>query len=506
MQIEKSFTLHPFVFSFLPFLIIFIFNISQFRPIDLFFPTLLGLIPTTILWIALTFFFKNTNKSGLIVSVTVLSFFLYGHIFERFNEIIPSWGIPHIIFLTPFLLIIIMCFSYCLKTTRKLNNVTFILNVMSITLIAVSAIPLISHDFNPQYDFNDDISISTEFVLSDNLEKYPDIYYIILDSYAGEEILNDSFNYDNDEFINFLDSNGFHILKQTTSNYPISFLSISSALNMQYVNFLTEEVGIESRDRTLAYNLFHNNRLMQLFESNGYSTVNFNSSWGPTVALEIADQNLCTQEVFLSELYIVVMSMSMLKPVYVDLFLPTDRERVTCVFSELPELQFQTEKPLFVFGHIMLPHGPYVWGPNGEHKKINTLNKLEVVEDKQGYIDQLIFTNKMVQEMIEKIIKNDKRSEIIIIQSDHGTNYMLLDWKNPTEQMQYERLSNINYIMLPDVNDNLLEDTLTPVNVFRVLLNNYFNTDFKLLEDRVYYSGYQKPYNFTDITHIFQDP
>ena len=198
--------------------------------------------------------------------------------------------------------------------------------------------------------------------------------------------------------------------------------------------------------------------------------------------------------------------MSMLKPVYVDLFLPDDRDRVTCVFSELPELQFQTEKPLFVLGHIMLPHGPYVWGPNGEYKKIDTLNKLEVVEDKQGYIDQLIFTNKMVQEMIEKIIKNDKRSEIIIIQSDHGTNYISMDWENPTEQMQYERLSNINYIMLPDVNDNLLEDTLTPVNVFRVLLNNYFNTDFKLLEDRVYYSGYQKPYNFTDITYIFQDP
>ena len=225
-----------------------------------------------------------------------------------------------------------------MKTTRKLNNVTFILNVMSITLIAVSSISLITYDFNPQYDFKDDISISTKFVLSDNLEKYPDIYYIILDAYAGKEILNDSFNYNNDEFINFLDSNEFHISKQTTSNYPISFLSISAALNMQYVNFLTEEVGIESRDRTLAYNLFHNNRLMQLFESNGYSTVNFNSSWGPTVELEIADQNLCTQEVFFSELYVGVMSMSMLKPVYVDLFLPDDRDRVTCVFSELPEL------------------------------------------------------------------------------------------------------------------------------------------------------------------------
>jgi hypothetical protein len=503
---QKSFTLHPFLFTFSPILFLFIANVEQLYPIDLFLPTFLVLLPAIVLWIALTFFFKNTNKSGLIVSLTVLSFFSYGRIFKIFSESFPSFDIPHWIFLIPFLLIIILSFLYCLKTTRTLNNVTPILNVISITLIVFLSIPLITYDFFPQYDFKDDISISTEFILSDNLDTYPDIYYIILDEYGGAEILNDSFNYNNHEFINFLDSNGFHILKQTTSNYPISFLSISSALNMQYVNFLTEEVGIESKDRRLAYDLFHNNRLMQLFESNGYSTVNFNSGWGPTKALKIADQNLCTTTSFLnSEFFVSLMINSMLNPVHVDLFLPIVRERVTCAFSELPELQFQTEKPLFVLAHIMLPHGPYVWGPNGEYQKINTLSNLEVVEDKEGYVDQLIFTNKMVQEMLKKIIENDKRSEIIIIQSDHGV-AIPMDWEKPTEQMQYERLSNINYIMLPDVNDNLLEDALTPVNVFRVLLNTYFNTDFKLLEDRVYYSGYIKPFNFTEITHLFQDP
>ena len=192
--------------------------------------------------------------------------------------------------------------------------------------------------------------------------------------------------------------------------------------------------------------------------------------------------------------------------IYVDLFLPSDRERVLCIFSEMPEIQFESKKPIFVFAHIMLPHGPYIWGPNGEHKKIDSLSVLDIEESKKGYLDQLTFTNKMVQEMIEKIIDEKKRPKIIIIQSDHGTTFPM-DWKNPTEKMKHDRLTNINYILLPDKNKNSLYNTMTPVNTFRVLFNDYFNTNFEILEDRIFFSvrPYSTPYNFIDVTHLFRD-
>ena len=192
----------------------------------------------------------------------------------------------------------------------------------------------------------------------------------------------------------------------------------------------------------------------------------------------------------------------MLKPIYVDLFFPPDRERLLCIFSELPEIQFESEKPIFVFAHIMLPHPPYAWGPNGEHKKVDAVVFAGAEEDKKGYVDQLIFTNKMVQEMIEKIIDEKKRPKIIIIQSDHGATAG--KYKTGPE-WRYDRLSNINYILLPDKNENPLYNTMTPVNTFRVLFNDYFNTNFEVLEDRIFFSEYEKPYNFIDVTHLFRD-
>lgn len=501
-----SFPFHPFLFALLPTLVLFIGNINQLYLEDLALPFLFILISTILLWVGFKFFFKSSTKSGLLVSLIVILFFSYGIIFNQLKLRITDFQISHEIFLIPFLAIFILGFLYCLKTKRKLNNITTILNVVTITLIAISSAQLITYDFNPYYIFEDDVDTSTKFHLTDNLDEFPDIYYIILDGYAGSEILNDTLDYDNSEFINFLNTNGFNTPLETQTNYNLTFLALSSSLNMQYVNFYADEVGIDSKDRRLAYNHLHNNRVMQILESNGYLTINFDSNFGATNAIKTANQNLCEQTPFFnSGLFTMVLGNSMLQPIYVDLFLPNDRERILCIFSELPKIQFQSEKPIFVLSHIVLPHGPYIWGPNGEHKKIDTLSKIDIEYEKQGYLDQLKFTNKMAQEMIEKIIDEKKRPKIIIIQSDHGF-ALYMDWENTTEKMMHDRMSNINYILLPDKNENFPYDTMTPVNTFRVLFNTYFDTNFEVLEDRIFYSGYGKPYNFTDITHLFKDP
>ena len=45
-----------------------------------------------------------------------------------------------------------------------------------------------------------------------------------------------------------------------------------------------------------------------------------------------------------------------------------------------------------------------------------------------------------------------------------------------------------------------LYDGITPVNIFRVVFNRYFGAQYKLLEDKSYYSTADKPYDFMDAT------
>ena len=72
----------------------------------------------------------------------------------------------------------------------------------------------------------------------------PDIYYIILDDYAGIQSLKQNFNFDNTEFYDQLSKKGFFVSSNSFSNYPFTILSIPSSLNMQYLDFNSNEIEL----------------------------------------------------------------------------------------------------------------------------------------------------------------------------------------------------------------------------------------------------------------------
>ena len=63
-------------------------------------------------------------------------------------------------------------------------------------------------------------------------------------------------------------------------------------------------------------------------------------------------------------------------------------------------------------------------------------------------------------------------------------------------------MSIFNAYYLPDQNTDLIYDSITPVNSFRLILNAHFNANYELLEDKSYFSDYVHPHNFTDVTEI----
>ncbi len=93
---------------------------------------------------------------------------------------------------------------------------------------------------------------------------------------------------------------------------------------------------------------------------------------------------------------------------------------------------------------------------------------------------------------------------IIIIQGDHGTPTLLggggLNWKNITDDSITERMSIFTAYYFPNLESELIYDTITPVNTFRLVMNNYLNGHYELLEDKMYFSNYQNQLNFTDVT------
>jgi hypothetical protein len=81
----------------------------------------------------------------------------------------------------------------------------------------------------------------------------------------------------------------------------------------------------------------------------------------------------------------------------------------------------------------------------------------------------------MLIPVLEGIFKNSKYPPIIILQGDHG---MSVDTRDKI----------LNAIYMPDGGMENLYPSISPVNTFRVIFNNYFGTDLPLLEDKTYIS------------------
>ncbi len=63
-----------------------------------------------------------------------------------------------------------------------------------------------------------------------------------------------------------------------------------------------------------------------------------------------------------------------------------------------------------------------------------------------------------------------------------------------------ERMSILNAYYFPDQDYSKFYPDISPVNTFRVILDQYFGTDLGLLEDRSYFSLMETPYDFIDVT------
>lgn len=516
---KKTFIIHPFLFAIFPILFLYSHNIGQLSMVSL----SEILIPIVIILgftaIAVLFFWlilkKDCKKAGIIVAIFLVLFFSYGRVYDPIKGLkIGNFIIGgHRYLLVVWLILFILGTYFTIRTKKDLRNFSNILNVIAIVLVLFSLVNIGFYKFKTR-DIQEDSSIvlqDGEAVIFESLTELPDIYYIILDGYAGESSLEEFYDYDNHEFINFLTEKGFYVASKSRCNYPWSYLSLASSLNMEYINYLSEDAGLKSDDRTVPCQMITTNKVWKFLHSKGYKFVHLNSSgWGPTDRNRNADISIRVNR--FNEFNISLIQTTMLKPFEKYIIADSAIQKVLYSFTNLSKVH-QIEGPKYIFAHIMSPHPPFFFGASGELIP-EAEYKLSAYWDKEKYLNQLIFVNSRLEILIEEILSKSKVPPIIILQGDHGARSTLGDprgdredpanigWLYPTAEMLRESTFILNAYYLPENGSDLLYDSITPVNTFRLIFNTYFDSDYELLEDKYYYSPYWQPYKFFDVTEI----
>jgi hypothetical protein len=331
----------------------------------------------------------------------------------------------------------------------------------------------------------------------------PDIYYIVLDAYGREDTLLEQYDYDNSSFLNELRDIGFFVADCSSSNYERTQLSLSSALNMDYIDKLGGNDLIKDFEGNLKLEkikrLIVDNETRRILEANHYTTVAFQTGFNWT-QWEDADyyfsysneveedwlfQAFSSFNVF--ESLLLETSAGQLIYDFLNAVYLNNNERnqtefkdetrqiirynnVKYTLDKLEEIPSAIRSPKFVFVHLLSPHQPFVFDPDGNFISDVTIQK----SVEPGYLNQISFLNKRILEIVREIIKASDTPPIIIIQGDHGP---------PETKYTPLRLSILNAYYLPDDGSKNLYHSITPVNSFRLIFDHYFGTQHGLLED-----------------------
>jgi hypothetical protein len=166
------------------------------------------------------------------------------------------------------------------------------------------------------------------------------------------------------------------------------------------------------------------------------------------------------------------------------------RNRMAYAMDKLPSVGF-LPGPKFVFVHLLAPHNPFAFGPNGEVLILQfpfSLNRDQNAANPEdyaaGYTNEVTYLNKRFLEIVDQLISESATPPIIIIQGDHGIP-RIPGWN----------LANLNAYYLPDGGNQNLYSSISPVNSFRVVFNTYFGGHMEILKDITCNSSNNDPFS-----------
>lgn len=516
---KKPFAIHPFLIALWPVLFAYAQNagvvpFSQaWRSIALLLGLALGIL------IPFALILHSAPRAAGVVSLFLALFLSYGYVYDALWE--RGYGYAatkeSLLLMIAWLLLFAGGTGLIFRIREKWDDITRILNIVGVTLILISLVNIGIYLQRSRASVK--VALTQSRVVpeagSTRAGELPNIYYVVVDAYGRHDVLEEIYHHDNSEFLDFLEREGFFIAVSSRANYAQTELSLSSSLNLNYLDDVAAAMGPESDDHLPLRDLIQDSTVVRFLTEQGYTIVGLPSGYGPTTltnSVSTVDSGRRWNDLEIRLLcstpipWLTVRG-GILNPYAVH------RQKILNSFDLLAATA-ELPSPRFVFAHILAPHGPFVFDEQGRevepqeqyHLRDGPQDpryRLSTAEYREGYIGQLVFVSDQIESVVKEILSSASAPTILILQSDHGPE-SLVDWNNPTNSYFKERFAILNaYRLPPDVSIGLY-DEITPVNTFRLIFNYYFGTDLPLLEDISYFSIWAHPYAFSDVTDAAQ--
>jgi hypothetical protein len=393
------------------------------------------------------------------------------------------------------------------RSMRRGGVLTRLLNATAALLVGLNLVPILASAAGGNDGPTAAVTLDTSVMDPAHAGPIRDVYYLIFDRYAGEDTLQTLYDFDNGAFLDGLEQRGFVVDREAVANYPQTTHSLASSLNMTYLDELARRVGPTSGDWSPLRASLRDTTVSRAFRAMGYTYVHLGSWWAPTWEDPTADVNYIYGGLseFSDAFWDTTMWPTLERYARVDVA-PDDRivqyHRVAFQVDRIVETA-NDPAPTFTFAHLTLPHTPYVFHADG------SLADAGYRPSEIAYVDQLRYTNTVIDRIVDDLLSKPGPSPIIVLQSDEGPHPPSFDyagnitwsWPEQSDVELKRKMHILEAFFLPGLDDRSAYARSTPVNTFRLILDDYFGGHLERLDDRSYaFADIEHPYRFLDVT------
>lgn len=489
---------YPLAFAAYPPLALLLNNISEMRVSGGLRSIAACLLLTTALTGLLRLLYRNWQRAAFAAWALLLLFFTYGHVLDSLAKQFEDRPLQPWFWILWSLLALAALLWAARRKTRfekaapALNVIALGLALFTSAQVTWFSVPRRSPDASA-----DEFAPLQTLQVSEG-ETPPDIYYIILDSYGRSDLLKQKFDYDNSQFLDNLRQMGFYVADCAQSNYNRTDVSLASSLNLDYLQNLSAEYQPPSQGRRTLWASINNSAVRYMLEEAGYTSVAFATGFAWS-EVDGSDVFLTPNSLGLSMTSFEVLLMRTTPARHLEeagllnlaeLDGQHYRERTQFILDEMDDLA-RMPGPKFVFIHIIPPHPPFVYAPDGSFTDpapfLNEDQRYTFESYTLGYRNQVEYITGQIETAVRTLLAESSQPPIIVLQGDHA----------PWLQTGNGKFLILNAYYLPGHTD-LLYPTISPVNTFRLIFNAYFGAQYELLPDTSYYSPIPNIYEFEE--------
>ncbi len=276
----------PFLIASYTVLFLYVQNQHEYKVEVLVFPLVVALIFSLVVLGVAKLLCRSLDKAVFLTSIAVFLCLSYGRLLELFENAKFKIGDTDI---TPEMLVgigtgllFIFVVAFVLRAKKRFVKFNQFLAIIAALLVLFQLYGIMSFEISSGRITR----AENDKIITSNTKKQvktPDIYYFIFDRYAGPTATSEQYGFDNGEIYKYLEEKGFFVSNTSRSNYPKTFLSLGSSLNMEYLDAVTKQTnGGTSKDESLVTPLIENSKVLKFLKDHGYSYVHIGSWWEQT--------------------------------------------------------------------------------------------------------------------------------------------------------------------------------------------------------------------------------